>query len=368
MNYHGEGGERYFETGILPRRITFYRLHCSTGIVAVRISRALALLALAVSAALFIHSVQPNGQLCPFAAECEQVQASPFGQVLGIPLPAIGLLAFGLYFGLTLAPLTYGRLCGPLAVAIAVGGAVLMIVQFSIIRHVCAMCLVVDSTAVLIGISWLWARREPDLATVRMRQVYAWAAAGAVALVTGVVLGAAGSPEITGPAPPQIRALWTPDKINVIEVADFDCPHCRRMHSTLMQFVKEQGDQIHFARLTVPMPAHEHARDASRAFLCAQKGKEGDAIAERLFRAVNLEPQACEQLAAAIGLSLPEFRACVRDPAVDRQLDADKEWVQAASPRGLPVVWIQDRMLFGEQSLDQLREAMRKVAPEEASP
>ena len=84
-------------------------------------------------------------------------------------------------------------------------------------------------------------------------------------------------------------------------------------------------------------------------------------MAEALFVAWDLTPDGCEQLATSIGLSQPAFRACVVAPDTDQRLNADVEWVKVASPRGLPVIWVQDRMLFGVQPIEALRDAVREA-------
>jgi 2-hydroxychromene-2-carboxylate isomerase len=109
------------------------------------------------------------------------------------------------------------------------------------------------------------------------------------------------------------------------------------------------------------MPGHPQARAASRSFLCAERQRKGDAMAEALFAAPDLTPEACAQLAAAAGMSQGEYRACVSDPELDMRLDATVAWVKDASPRGLPVVWVQDQMLFGEQSYGTLRDAVEEA-------
>src|SRR5262249_17009112 len=132
---------------------------------------------------------------------------------------------------------------------------------------------------------------------------------------------------------------------------------CRDMHAVVGRLLEEQPD-VHFVRLTAPMATHPHSRDAARAFLCAQAHGKGDAMADALFTADSLTPQRCEEIAASLGLPLDPFRACVADPATDERLDADLAWIKTSSPDGLPVVWVQERMFFGVQSLETLRAAV----------
>ena len=161
------------------------------------------------------------------------------------------------------------------------------------------------------------------------------------------------------PLPPQVTALWVPGKVNVIEVTDFACKHCRKMHTVVDKLVEEEGDRVHLVTLTAPMPVHPQARTAARAFVCARDQGKADEMAEALFAVNDLSPDGCEQLAGIIDLSLPEFRTCVANPATEEQIDRDIAWVKDASPQGLPVVWVQDRVFFGSQSVDQLRWAVR---------
>jgi hypothetical protein len=84
-------------------------------------------------------------------------------------------------------------------------------------------------------------------------------------------------------------------------------------------------------------------------------------MAEALFAAEVLSPEACERLAASLHLELAEFRACVDRPATDRRLDADLEWVKTASPKGLPAVWVQEELFYGVHPPEALRAALERA-------
>jgi uncharacterized membrane protein len=323
--------------------------------------RGLALVALAVSAALLVNHFYPNPRLCGFESDCADVLSSRFGAPLGVPLPLFGVVGFAVLFGLSLFPTSRaGRLLRPLALVAGGAGLFLFLVQILALQRLCRFCLLVDAAAVAIAIVELaWGRGIASATAVRFR--LAWLAGGLMALGLGAGFGAAGggTEGEGGPVPPQISALWVSGKVNVVEVADFECPHCRRMHAVLRQFLAEEDERIHFVRLTAPMPAHAQARHASRAFLCACEQGQGDEMAEALFRAPNLAPESCEALAVNLGLSLPAYRTCTAAQATDERLDANLAWVKAACPQGLPVVWVQDRMLSGLRSIDELRAAAR---------
>jgi protein-disulfide isomerase/uncharacterized membrane protein len=335
-------------------------------------TRLLALTAMTVSAVLLVDHFRPDHPVCGFESACREVAASRFGQVLGVPLPLIGVLAFGALLGLSLAPsAATGRVRRALALAAGLAGLLLIFLQVGVLHRLCPYCLLVDVSAVLLAVLEVAGGGDgrPEALGGKARTL--WLGGTAAALGLGIVVASVGShgaaprPE---PPPPEVTSLWVPGKINVVEVADFQCPHCRKMHAVLSLFVDEERDRVHFVQLTAPMPAHPQARPAARAFLCAAQQGEGDVMAEALFAARDLAPAACERLAASLGLSLPSFRACVADPATDQRLDADAAWVRAASPNGLPVIWVQEQMLYGEQPIDALRAAARAAEERAAGP
>jgi predicted DsbA family dithiol-disulfide isomerase len=116
------------------------------------------------------------------------------------------------------------------------------------------------------------------------------------------------------------------------------------------------------------MRKHRQARDAARAYLCAEDQGKGEPMAEKLFAADDLTPPSCERLAAEAGVALPTYRTCLADPETDRRLDAALAWVQAACPQGLPAVWVQDRLLSGVWSDEAIEAAVRDAERRRASP
>jgi uncharacterized membrane protein/protein-disulfide isomerase len=319
--------------------------------------RLASLLALTVSAALLMTYLRPSSLLCGFDGDCDEVLFSRFGILLGVPLPVFGVLIFAGIFGLSLSP-PRRRLLWGVALATGLGGLALILVQVGVLHRVCPLCLIVDTCALVIA--WFAFGRDeaPPVPVGRLRSL--WVAAAVAAVCLGAALGTAGSwlPSRQPPVPPEIRALWVPGKVTIVEIVDFECPHCRHMHSVLQQFLRDQEDHIHFVRIMAPMPKHAHTRDAARAYLCAEANGAGEAMADKLFEADDLSPQACERLAASLGLATKSYRACVADPETERRLDANLEWVATACPEGLPCIWVQDQKLTGLPTLAALHEAV----------
>jgi putative transcription antitermination factor YqgF len=70
-------------------------------------------------------------------------------------------------------------------------------------------------------------------------------------------------------------------------------------------------------------------------------------MADALFQADNLSPEDCEKIAASLGLSLDQYRACVKSAATDARIDDQMKRVRAAGLGGLPTVWIGSEVIVG---------------------
>jgi protein-disulfide isomerase len=174
--------------------------------------------------------------------------------------------------------------------------------------------------------------------------------------------------EPAGPAPAEVVALRRPDRVTIVEVVDFHCEHCRQMHNVLDRLEDEFGDRVYRVCVSVPLPGQPRSRDAARAFVCAcRQGREKE-MARALFATWKPDARTCRSRADALGLSMPAYDACLADPAVDRELERQQAWVKAASPRGLPAVWIQDEFFQGVQPLEKLRAVVRRAERQRPSP
>jgi uncharacterized membrane protein len=323
----------------------------------------LALIALVACTALLADVAFSEPTYCGFAAGCERVTSSAYGRPLGVPLPILGLAAFGFLLALTLFPA--GRafaLFTPLAVATGAVGIGLIALQIGVLGMVCPLCLVVDVSAVGMAAVALVGHRagRPPGASWRARA--AWLGAAVVAVVAPLFWAWA---EIPDPPPEEVRRHWVAGRVTVVEVTDFDCPYCRQADGVLREALA--GRDVHFVRLVAPMPRHENGRSAGRAYLAAARQGRGEEMASALSAADTRSPERCRGLAAELKLDLDGYDRVVRDPATDAELDATVAWARTAGP-GLPLVWVQDRRFIGALTPEALAVALdraaRKVARE----
>lgn len=324
--------------------------------------------ALAVSAALLVDYLRPLPAFCDTQGGCETVRASALGQA-GPLMPLSGLAGFASLMLLSLWPgRRSARLLVPFAVLGGLSGAALLFAQAFVIGAFCQLCVVVDVAAIVAAVAAIAMHRSgiafesPRLSTER----WLWGSASVLSIAIPLLIGVV---QPSPPLPREVVELWKPGKINVIELSDFQCPYCRRLHPRMNAVLSEYGDKVHFVRLNMPLRSHPQARDAARAFVCADRQGKGEAMADALFETRDLTSQNCEKLAEGLGLEMTAYRSCVQAKETDARIDAEIARIRAMGFEGLPTVWIGNERLRGLQPEGKIRDAFARAVEElEGSP
>jgi uncharacterized membrane protein len=320
--------------------------------------RSVAILALGTCAAILADELGPQAIYCGFRGGCEEALSSPYGHPFGIPLSLIGVLAFACVLVLALLRDRRAGVCLLVAALLAgVTGAALIAVQLVSLRRTCALCLIVDGCAIALAALAVAPYRSAAGAALSPSRKIAWLCAGAV-VVSAPLVWAWLSPE--RPVPEQVRAHWIAGMVTIVEVTDFDCPHCRVADAVLSKVVQEFPERVHFVRLAAAMPAHADSRPAARAYLAAMAQGKAEELAAELLRNPSCNGDDCRRTAESLGLDLRRYDADIADPATDAAIDATVSWAQSAGP-GLPLIWIQDRYFYGVPAAADLRGALRRA-------
>jgi len=322
--------------------------------------RLVAVVALCVCAAILAEYFF-SGTFCDFGSGCEAVTSSAYGRVLGVPLPVVGFCGFGLLLALSLFPQRRSfTLIRPLALAGALAGTALILVQVFVLEQTCTLCLVADAAAItLAGIALA---QNLSREQIRWPRCLAWLAGAALAVAIPPLVAWL---NFLYPAPDEIKARWVKGKITIVEVSAFECKQCLAAELIVQAFLKQQADAgvpLNFARIVVPMARLENSRVAARAYLAAQAQGKGEQMAFGLSTARSLFPVPCRDLAKSVGLDLKEYDRVVTDPATDAELDASLAWAKTHS-QGLPLIWVQDQRINGMPTLNTLQKALRRARP-----
>lgn len=320
--------------------------------------RLAAVLALAVSAALWVDYTQAVPSFCGAESGCAAVRQSGYGYLvlsnLVLPVPIFGLVGFAVLLGVALIPAL--RKWIPLVAGLGgLSGLGLFGVQLFKIGHLCTLCAAVDSLAVLAAVFafFLWRNRKEPSPDWGLRWG-AWPVLGAVLLLAPVLW-----PQLRPAAavPAEVRRLYRPGKINVVEFADYECPYCRALHPQLTAVIDSYPGKVNFTRLNLPLKSHPFAHGAALAQVCAREQGKGHEMADRLFQAENLRPEANRAVAQELGVELGAYDRCLASSNTERTIEAESKILIDSGLQGLPTTYVGAKTIVGAQPEEVFRDA-----------
>lgn len=284
-----------------------------------------------------------------FAPSTRQIQ-----DLLGIPLPTLGLIAYAGLFVASLYATTRALQRGVAVVATlgGLGGAALLFIQAKMIGALCAWCVAADVAAIGAAITAVLAARwapavagqeQEPLFDLRARLFSSSLAASAVALP--FVWGAF---PVVPPPPPSILAEQVPGKLTIVSFTDFECPYCRRLHLTMQELEHEHGDRLVLVRRMKPLRSHQGARPAALAYLCApEEARERLAALLYTVEPAELTPAGIERAARELKLAPAALEACMQSPEAAARLARDEAMFDELGQAGLPRTYVGARVVLG---------------------
>ncbi len=137
-----------------------------------------------------------------------------------------------------------------------------------------------------------------------------------------------------------------------VEFVDFMCPFCQRAETDVVEkLAAEFGDALRIETRQLPLPMHQGADAAARAYLAAaRQGKHVEFGAE-LFDAPAIGRETFLQLARKAGLELGQFTADFDDPALGKQVEADIALARQLGVSGTPAMFVNGRYIDGLQGV-----------------
>jgi len=323
--------------------------------------------AIAASSALFIDYIRPGPVFCAEGGGCAALKHTGWGHPLGIPTPIIGVSG---YLAIAICAMLRDERArkaqAALGVIAGLGSLMFIAVQIAMSTF-CPFCMIADTSGILLMALSVARWRKAWDPPARRAEMFA---------AVGLVLNALGLPLTIGalrkpPPPPPVAVIETPPPIveelkkspkgviTVVDFIDFECPFCRATHKELQPFLAEYKGRVRLVRKHVPLRMHPHATDAAKAGCCGELLGKGEEMADALVAAepTELTPEGCEKIAEKLGLDVTRFRACVKDPATEARLKADAETFKESKGRGLPMLYVGDQRLVGEQDKESLRDA-----------
>ena len=332
--------------------------------------RLAAVLALTVSAALFVDYTSSELTFCGAGSGCAAVRRSAFGYLtvgnFPIPLPVFGMVGFALLLGVALTR-ELRRWVPWLAAIGGLASLVLLGLQAFVIKRFCSLCVTVDTLGLLSAIFglvlWKGEPTPPNATNAPTDELgLRW---GAWPVLSVLALMAPLSWPRLRPAPlvpAGVRSLYQPGKINVVEFADYECPFCRRLHPELQDVIASYAPgKVNFRRLNLPLHSHEFAQGAAEAQVCAREQGKGDEMADKLFAADDLRPPENRVQARLLGLDMSAYDACIASGKARAVIDAESKILIDHGLQGLPTTFVGPKTIIGLQSEEAFRDAFDRA-------
>ena len=339
------------------RRIRTAVVSRATALLALRIAM---LAGLSASAALTVEYRSAGSAFCGPESGCAALRETDLAYLwgAGITLPELGSAGLLLALAMSLRPdATWGA---RLAVAGGGVGLVLLLVQAFALKMFCWLCVTTDVSSLIAGGFGLVALSKPrELNERAPLRLGAWVGLAVLALAAPLAW-----PQFQ-PAPPvpsEIRDFYRPDKINVIEFADFECPFCRRLHGQLKELLRPYGDRVHLVRLNAPLVRHPNAFHSAMAAICTESSAKAGEMVEFLFTTPDLSKPAIERHVGSLGLDTVAFERCLASPSTRERVLREREILDDIGFEGLPTTYVGDTRIVGARAPEVFRDAIERAA------
>lgn len=160
-------------------------------------------------------------------------------------------------------------------------------------------------------------------------------------------------------------------KVTVVELVDFECPHCREAAPQVEAMLDAYPGRVRIVFKSYVLSFHAHAEAAARAaFAAGAQGKFWEMEHVLFERQQHLEDADIERYATALKLDMAKWKADLTSPAVTARLERDHKLGEDLKVKGTPTIYVNGRELDGEDD-DSLSERVASelgVAPVTGEP
>jgi protein-disulfide isomerase len=142
----------------------------------------------------------------------------------------------------------------------------------------------------------------------------------------------------------------------VIMASDFQCPYCKQWEdANYAKIVKDyvKTGRVRLAFLNMPLSMHRNALPASEAAMCASVQNKFWPMHDTLFASqtqweVLADPRPkLDSIAKAVGVDMPQWRACMAQHATVALIDADRDRARRAGVNSTPTFFVGNQTLAG---------------------
>jgi protein-disulfide isomerase len=146
-------------------------------------------------------------------------------------------------------------------------------------------------------------------------------------------------------------------RITLVEFADYECPHCKRVQPVLRQALDEFKSDVKLYFKHYPLGGHTNARIAAEAAVAAQRQGKFWPYSDQIWaHAESLSPAVLEQIAKDVGLDVERWRKDVESEDVKARVERDHAEGMALGIAATPTIYIDGREFTDAREIDSLRD------------
>lgn len=157
---------------------------------------------------------------------------------------------------------------------------------------------------------------------------------------------------ITRPGSPKVDILTQgfPRKgpatapVQIVEFADYQCPHCKAASDTLRAVATDLGDQVAITFMDFPVNRSGISRKIAEGAVCADQQGAFWTYHDLAFAEQDkLQASSPADFAERLNLDLAVFSACLEDPATAAKVKSSEKQAVDLGIRGTPAIYINGR-------------------------
>jgi protein-disulfide isomerase len=146
-------------------------------------------------------------------------------------------------------------------------------------------------------------------------------------------------------------------RITLIEFADYECPHCKRVQPVMRQALDEFKNDVRLYFKHYPLGGHTNARVAAEAAAAAQKQGKFWQYNEGLWaHSESLSPAVLEQIAKDAGLDVDKWRKDLDSDEIRQHVAKDHADGEALGLQATPTIYLNGREYTDARDIDSLRD------------
>ncbi len=148
--------------------------------------------------------------------------------------------------------------------------------------------------------------------------------------------------------------------VTLVEFFDYHCGYCKRLLPVMNQLVKEDPKlRIIFRELPILSEDSKLASKAALAFHSVMPAKYFDYHTALMEMKGKYTEENLTQKAVALGVDEAKFKAALKDPAIEKQLDKNRDLAVALNITGTPALVLKNEVIAGAAPLEEIKTAIK---------